>query len=254
LQESLEALDDVVGTGRGALGREAKLLRQDSNHGLVHGWRATEKHTAIRARRRTVLSEHRSSDKANTTAPPFRRLQESMSLQREHAPYGVEHKVDLELAVAGEGHVEELVVQEDVVLGDIGKDKGHARPVVGVAQNRLDDLQDRSDPSATRDQTQGCSHVWTVKELSLGPAKLGPIAHAQGVQVARGIALGIGLDEELEVAQDVVEGDGRVAANDLLAVPLCTQLQVLKRCEAGRGGACSAYLADGEVEGGVLVG
>ena len=127
--------------------------------------------------------------------------------------------------------------------------------VVGVAQDGLDDLQNGSDAGAARNHAHGACHIGAIQEFALGPAEFGPIANLQGGQVARGISLRISLDEQLKVAQDIVQGDGRVAADDLLAVPESTQLQVLQRREDGlEAGRTQAYLADGQIEAAILIG
>lgn len=137
----------------------------------------------------------------------------------------------------------EVLLEEDILRGDIGKDEVDLGPITSsaAADDRTNDLEHGSDARAAGNHTKVADHVGGVDEGALGAADADGLADGQGCHVLRDVALGVGLDEEVEVAGLVVTGDGGVGADDLLggAVGL------------GEGRADGDVLADGETEDGV---
>lgn len=169
--------------------------------------------------------DHVGSHEANTAGPALGRV--------------VQHVVHAETLILL-GQLLELLLEQDVIRVDVGKDQvdlgGIVTTVAGtVANDRLDDLQHGGDTRATGDHTNVPAHVGRVHHGTLGAAHLHGLSDLQLGQVLGDVALGVGLDEQVEVAGFIVRGDGSVRADNLLGL-------------AGDGGGKRDVLADGEAQ------
>lgn len=161
-------------------------------------------------KKKETYLDHIRSDKTNTTSPLSRRV--------------VEHIVHTEPIIVLLQTVQ-LLPQHDIVGVHIGKYQVNLGGIVTtipgpVANNSLDDLQHGRDPSTSRNHTNVPTHVGRVDHGTLGPAHLHGLAHLQVGQVLGDVTLGVGLDEQIEVAGILVGGDGGVGAQDFLGLAL----------------------------------
>lgn len=162
--------------------------------------------------------DHICSHEANATSPAIRRV--------------VQDVVYTEVVVES-AQLIQVLLQQNVLRGNICKDQVHLRIVVGVPQDRFNDLQHWGDPGATGDHAKRADEVGAVVELALRPLDTDGLADFKTCDVFGDVAGGVGLNQEGELAFVVVGGDGRVGAHELLAV------------DAGGDGD---VLADGEAE------
>ena len=174
------------------------LHRADHRRGPTH------QDLHVRRRLRQALRDHVARHEAHA-ARPLRR-------------WVVQHVVHPELAVLRRQAVE-ILAQQDILLIHIRVDQIHlgAIPAVPAPQDRLDDLQHRRDACAARDHPDVPAHVRRVDHGALGALDAHRVADPERVDVLRDAAGGVRLNHEVEVAAvDVVGGDGRVGARDLL--------------------------------------
>ena len=158
-------------------------------------------------KRKTHL-DHVRSDKANTTSPPGRGV--------------VEHIVHTE-AVILLLELVQLLLEQDILGVDVGKDQVHLGGVVTtvpgtVADDGLDDLQHGGDTSTSGDHTNVTAHVGGVDHGTLGTAHLHGVTDLQGGQVLGDVTLGVSLDEEVKVTGIFVGGNRSVGAQNLLGL------------------------------------
>ena len=152
--------------------------------------------------------DHVRSDKTDTTSPASRGV--------------VEHIVHTEPIILLLELVQ-LLLEQDVLGVDVGKDQVHLGGVVTtvpgtVADDGLDDLQHGGDTSTTGDHTNVTAHVGGVDHGTLGTAHLHGVTDLQGGQVLGDVTLGVRLHEEVKVTGIFVGGDRSVGAQDLLGL------------------------------------
>lgn len=169
--------------------------------------------------------DHVGGDVADTAGPALGGLVENVV----HADAGV---------LLGQGI--EILLEEDVLGGDVGEDEVDlgAVTLLTAADDGADDLEHGGDAGAASDHAKVTDHVGGVDECALGAADADALADDERGHVLGDVALGVGLDEEVEVAGLVVTGDGGVGADDFL----CGAIGLLDR------GADGDVLADGEAE------
>lgn len=170
--------------------------------------------------------DHLGGDEADAAGPARRGL--------------VQDVVDAEALVLG-GEGVEVLLEQNVLLGDVGEDEVDLGAVAGrlaAADDGLDDLQHGRDARAAGDHAKVTHHVGLVGEGALGPAHADRLAHGEGREVLADVARGVRLDEEVKVARLLVARDGRVRAHDFLVLTV----------GLGQHGADGDVLADGEAE------
>lgn len=174
---------------------------------------------------RETYVDHLRSDIADTASPALRGL--------------IQNVVDADtLVLLGEGV--EVLLEENVLRGDVGKDEVDLGGVAGsaAADNGADDLEHRGDAGAAGNHAKVADHVGGVDKGALGAADANGLADDERGHHLGDVTLGVRLDEQVKVAGLVVAGDGGVGADNLLggAVGL------------GEGCADGDVLADGEAE------
>lgn len=172
-----------------------------------------------------AYSDHVGSDVANTSGPALGRL--------------VKDVVNPEAAVLlGEGI--EVLLEQDVLGGDVGEDEVHLSLVAGstAADDGADNLEHGGDSSAASNHTEVTDHVGGVHEGALGALDAESLADLERGHVLGDIASGVGLDQKVKVARLVVARDGGIGAHDLLGGAI----------GLGQFGANGDVLADGEAE------
>lgn len=134
----------------------------------------------------------------------------------------------------------QILLEQDILLRDIGKDQVHLSAVTSLAaaDDRLYHLQHGGNTRATGNHTKVPHHVGRVREGALGSAHTDGLPHGQRGEVLANVACGVGLDEQVEEARLLVAADGRVAADDFL-------VRAIGLVEHGADGD---VLADGETE------
>lgn len=205
-------------------------------HSRNHRWGPTHQHLTIRTRRRQPLLDHLLADEPNTPSPSLRRVvQHIVHLQSRWLPcpgIAVQNRLD-------------LVLEEDVLLVDVGVDEGDGGVVEGVLQGGFDDLDHGGDTGAAGDHADVRREGGVVDEVALGALDADFVVYFEEGEVAGDVAffvcleedalavvpcsesakhgakLDAHLDEEIKVAAVIVAGDRGVAAHDVLAVDLC---------------------------------
>lgn len=94
----------------------------------------------------------------------------------------------------------QLLLQQDVVLGDVAEDQGHLGAVFGVLENMAGQLVHGRDTGATGDQADVVMLVGLPGVLGEGALERQALVDVHGVQVLGHGAARVGLDHELEVA------------------------------------------------------
>lgn len=192
-----------------------------------HCCRVVRKHVPKETveRRKKAYSDHIRCDVTDTTSPVLRGV--------------VKDVVDTNLVVLL-GQSVQVLLEQNILSGDIGEDKIDFGLVASSAttDDSTDDLKHRCDTSTAGNHTKVAYHVGLVDESTLGALDANGLANNKGRHELGDVALGVALDQEIEVTGLVVAGDGRVGAHDLL------DLAVLLR----KDGANGDVLADGEAE------
>ena len=136
----------------------------------------------------------------------------------------------------------QVLLEEDILLGDIGEDEVHLGLVASSAalNDGLDNLEHGRNAGSTRNHAEVAHHVRGVDERALGAADTDGLPDVDARQVLGDVASGIRLHEEIEVTGLVITRDGGVGAHNLLARPV----------RLGNGGADGDVLADGQAEQG----
>lgn len=168
---------------------------------------------------------HVGSNKTDATIPALRRL--------------VQHVVDTEALIVRSERIE-ILLEQNVLLGDVGKDEVHLGAVTCLAapNDRLDHLQHGRNTRTARNHTKVAHHVGRVGEGALGPAHANRLAHGERRKVLADVTRGVRLDEQIEVPGLLIAGDGRVRAHNFLVFA----------AGLGQHGADGDVLADGEAE------
>lgn len=174
-----------------------------------------------------TYGDHVGGDVADAASPSLRRV--------------IKDIVDADTLVLGSQGLE-VFSQEDVLRGDIGEDEVDFGLVTSLAttNNGADNLQHGGDTSASSDHTKVTNHVGGVDEGTLGTADSNALADHERGHVLGDVALGVGLDQEVEEAGLVVARYGSVRADDFLG----------RAIGLGEGSTDGDVLADGETEDG----
>lgn len=99
--------------------------------------------------------------------------------------------------------VVELVLEEDVSVAVDAKDERHGRPVVGVPEDALGELEDGRDARAAGNESDVREHVWLpLVALEAGDEEEG-LAGGERVEVGAGLAVGVLLDEQVQMPRIV---------------------------------------------------
>lgn len=170
--------------------------------------------------------DHIGRDVANAAGPALGRV--------------VEDVVDAEALVLG-GERVQVLLEQDVLLRDVGEDEVDLGAVAGglaAADDGLDDLQHGRDAGAAGDHAEVAHHVGGVGEGALGPAHADGLAGGERGEVPADVARRVRLDQQVEVAGLLVAADGRVRADDLLGAAVGLR----------EDGADADVLPDGEAE------
>lgn len=107
----------------------------------------------------------------------------------------------------------ELLLEQDVVGGDVTKDKSHLGLVLGVLEDGAGELVHGGDAGAAGDQGDVVVLVGLPGVLGDGALHLERLAGGHVVHVLGHDAAGVALDDEVEVAGLVLVGDGGVGAD-----------------------------------------
>lgn len=174
-----------------------------------------------------TYGDHVGSDVADAASPALRRV--------------VKDVVDADTLVLSSQGLE-VFPEEDILRGDVGKDQVDLGLVASLAtaDNGADNLQHGGDTSASSDHTKVTNHVGSVDEGTLGAADSDALADHERGHVLGDVALGVGLDQEVEEAGLVVARDGSVRADDFLG----------RAIGLGEGSTDGDVLADRETEDG----
>ena len=149
-------------------------------------------------------------------------------------------------ALVARGELVEVLLEQDVLLVDVGEDEVELGLVAGgaAADHGADHLQHGRDARAAGDHAEVPHHVGRVDHGALGAAHLDRLPDDQRRHVLGDVARRVRLDQHVEVAGLVVAGDGGVGADDLF-------LHDLTGCGGGgEGGGDGDVLADWETEDG----
>jgi hypothetical protein len=204
------------------LGRLETELDGSLLHRADHGRRTADEELDVRCSLRTPLLYHFIStlrichgkmsgtyinhiggDESLATRPSLRRV--------------VQHVVDTEVRV-GFGKFIQVILQEDILVVDVGKDQINLSLVLGVVGDGAHNLEHGGDSSSSGNHGESADHVGGVDELTLGTTDADGLADFQVRDVLRDVTGGVGLDQEVEVAEVHVRRGGSVRAHDFLAV------------------------------------
>lgn len=94
----------------------------------------------------------------------------------------------------------ELLLEEDVLLRDVAEHEGHLRLVLGVLEDMAGKLVHGGDTSATGDQADVVMLVGLPGVLDDRTLHRQSLVNVEGVDVLGHGAIGVGLDNELEVS------------------------------------------------------
>ena len=172
------------------------LLQTSGQRHLHHGDRRVE---------RMTYSDHVASNVANTARPVLR--------------WVVKDVVNANVGILV-GESVKILLEQNVLSGDIGEDEVNLCPVTSSAttHNGADDLKHGGDTGTTSDHAKVADHVGLVDEGTLRALDTNSLANNQGGHVLGDVALGVALDQEIKVAGLMISGDGSVGAHDLLGL------------------------------------
>lgn len=113
----------------------------------------------------------------------------------------------------------EVLLEEDILLSDVGKDEINLSLVAGgtALDDGLHNLEHGRNASTARNHAEVAHHVGRVDEGTLGTPDPDGLPNVHARQVLGDIAGRVRLHEKIEVAGLVVTGDGGVGAHNLLA-------------------------------------
>ena len=215
----LEAEDLILN-----LAHRPRLLVPQTLGGLLerrnHRRRSAHKDLDVRSRSRKLRFDHNCRDEAHAAVPLLRRV--------------VQHIVHPKLVILrGDGI--DVLLQQDILGVDVREDEIDLCPVAGRAPalNGFDNLQHGCDSGTAGDHAEVAHEVGRVDHGALGAAHFDGLPWGEGSDVLGDVAGGVRFDEDIDVAAVFVGGDGRVGADDFLAVD---------------GGGEGDVLADGEAE------
>jgi hypothetical protein len=165
----------------------ADLGTRDS---LVHGRRATDKELDVFLLRLGEDSLQESLvDEARATLPVLRGL--------------VEDVEGTEALGVGVLEILQLLLQENILLGDVTEDQSDLSLVLGVLEDLTGELVHGGDTGATGDQGDVVMLVGFPGVLDKRTLEGKALVDVHGVQVLRHGTVGIGLDDKLKVTGDV---------------------------------------------------
>lgn len=147
--------------------------------------------------------DHISSNKSNTTGPARR---------------GVVENVMNSKVIMHHRKLVQILLQQDVLPVDIGKDQVNLGLVFGVPEDGLDDLQHWGDAGSTSDHTESADEIRAVVEVTLGTLDADGLADLEAGDVLGDVTGRIRLDQEGELAFVVVRGNWGIGADDFLAI------------------------------------
>ncbi|KAI3481059.1 hypothetical protein L1887_56633 [Cichorium endivia] len=213
----LEAEDLVMKLADGARSLVSELV-QVLLHGVDHGRRAAHENLDVVGRLGHVLLNSLLGDKAHAALPADGRL--------------VEEVVHAELVLVLGSKLVELLLEQDVLLLDVGVDKVDLRLVAGVLEDSTDDLQAGRKSSAAGDHAEVARQAGRVLHLALGALDRDEIADLHGADVLGDVTLLVRLDDEVEESVVIVRRCRGVGAHDVLAVDVGLDGDVLSDGEA----------------------
>lgn len=199
-------------------------------HGSHHWWWSTHEDLDIVASGRHVLLNLLLRNETRAASPAGR--------------WVVQDVVHCETVRVVLGQQVELLLQQNIFGVHVRVDQAELRAVLGVLQSSANDLQHWRDTSAASNHAEVTRQRWRVCELALGTLDAYLVAEFEKRDVARDVALLVGLkhvvrtrrrrktgearlDEQIKVTEVVVTACGRVAARYILAVDLRTDRDVL---------------------------
>lgn len=100
----------------------------------------------------------------------------------------------------------EVLLEQNILLGDVGEDKVNLGSVTGLAaaDDGADNLEHGGDTSTTSDHAEVTDHVRSVNECTLGTLDADGLTDSEGSHVTRDVAAGVRLDEEVDEAGGLV--------------------------------------------------
>jgi hypothetical protein len=97
----------------------------------------------------------------------------------------------------------QLLLQEDILLGDVAEDQSDLGLVLGVLEDLAGELVHRGDTSTTGNQADVVVLVGLPGVLDKRSLERQALVDVHGVDVLRHGAVGVGLDDELKVAGNI---------------------------------------------------
>lgn len=132
-----------------------------------------------------------------------------------------------------------VLLQQDVLLVNVGEDKVNLSLVLRVLGDGADDLEHGGDSGSSSNHGEGADHVGGVDELSLRTTAADGLTDLQVGEVLGDVTGGVGLDEKVEVTKVGIGRNGSVRANNFLSINSGGDRDVLSDGEsedAGGGG------------------
>lgn len=120
----------------------------------------------------------------------------------------------------GGGQVIQLLLEEDLVLGDVSEDKGNLSLILWVVEDGTDELVHWGNTSSTGNQGEVLVEVGRVWILWKRTLELELVSWLESVDVCRHWSSGVFLNEEIEIALGILIVDWGVRAEGDLLVTL----------------------------------
>lgn len=139
--------------------------------------------------------DHIGGNKANTTSPAFWGI--------------VQNVVNTEVGVGGRELIQ-VLLQQNIVLINVCKEQVDLCLIFWVPQDRLNDLQHRSDTSSTGDHAESADKVGAVMEVPLGALDPDSLPNLETGDILGDVASRVGLDKKGELALVNIRRDGGV--------------------------------------------
>lgn len=181
-----------------------------------------------------MLLENLLGDKAHGTGPVLGSV--------------VEHVVDLDVVVLG-GNGVQLLLEQNVVVVHVGVDEVNLGVVGGIGGNVSQNLVHGGDAGSSTNHAEGLDQAVVVDKVALGAPHLHSVTNGQLRHVLGDVSLGVGLDENVEVALVVQVGrGGGVGTQHLLASNVGRKRHVLSDGQTQHvGGSGQAKSIDGRI-------
>lgn len=141
--------------------------------------------------------DHVGRNESNATIPCLRRI--------------VEHIVHPQFVILS-CELVHVFFQQNVLRVDVGEDQIHLRLVTALspAHNSLDDLQHWSNTSTTSDHAEPSDHIRCVDHGALWTFDLHRVTNLQRSEMSADVAIRVGLDKKVKVAELKIGGNWRV--------------------------------------------